>query len=385
MNIGCNFQRIFPGRDVVRNVSTVFIGIVLFFITACQPQPSHFQLQVQLRNAQPGLLYLYRLPIDHEPVLIDSFQVSKLDENFTLQDDSPLQESLYQLSIPNLRANLYYISDAAKIQTSIDAVYPRNYTTTGSKGSLAIQNLQRIQNPLIDSLTILNNKINNQIGDEAQHRVFAELLRRQLMDQHFTFADTTLSPLAALFIAQQLDFGNDRIRHKAFINRLEKRFERNAQLLTFIQKTKDYLALSEIEYEIGDTLPTATFTDLNGLPQIPSQWKDSYVLLEFWASYCGSCLQQLDQKKALFQKYHSQGFKMLAFSLDQDQEMLQSTLRSQQYPWPVVADLKGWGSAGVNTYKIDSIPFNFLLAPSGKIIGKNVDAKSLELMLKQAN
>jgi len=385
MKIGCNFQRIFPGRDVACNVSTVFLGIALFFIVACQPQVDHFQLQVQLRNAQPGLLYLYRLPIDQAPVLIDSFQVSKLDENFTLQDQSPLQEVLYQLSIPNLRTNLYFISDASTIQTHIDAVSPRNYTSTGSKGSLALQNLQRIQNPLIDSLTILNNKINNQIGDEAQHRRLAEQLRQQLMAQHFTFADTTQSPLAALFIAQQLDFGKDQARHKAFISRLEKRFKGNAQLLTFIEKTKDYLALGEIEYEIGDTLPTATFTDLNGLPQTPSQWKDSYVLLEFWASYCGSCLQQLDQKKALFQKQRFQNFKMLAFSLDQDREMLQAALRTQQYPWPVVADLKGWGSAGVNAYKIDSIPFNFLLAPNGEIIGKNVDVKALEQLLKQAN
>lgn len=384
MKIGCKHHRIIPGsRDVACNVSTVFLCIALLLFVSCQPQTKHFKLQVDLRNAQPGSLYLYRLPIDQAPVLLDSFQVTQLDETFSLQDNAPWQECLYQLSIPSLRSSLYFIADAASIQTRIDAVAPRNYTTTGSKGSAALQHLQQVQNPLMDSLTVLNNKINNQIGNEAAHRASAVKLRQQLMDHYFVFADTTTSPLAALFMTQQLDFGADRARQKSFAHKLEQRFNQHAQILSFVQKTKDYLALTEIEYAIGDTLPQASFTDINGLLQTPSQWKGSYTLLEFWASYCAPCLVQLEQKKALYQQYRFQGFKMLTFSLDQDPAMLKGLLHAQQYPWPVVADLKGWANAGVNAYKIDSIPFNFLLDPAGKIVYKNIDAKTLNEVLKR--
>lgn len=357
---------------------------LLLLVCSCTPKPQNFQLQVSLRNAQPCTFYLYRLSDNQAPALVDSFQNNQLDAQFSLTDQVPWTETLYQLSIPNLRSTLYFIADVASIQTSIDGVNPRAYTTTGSRGSTALQSLQQIQNPLQDSLTILNNKISNQIGDESALRAAAIVLRQQVMDNYFQFADTTTSPLAALFITQQLDFGNDRAGHKAFITRLEKRLKQNPQLASFIQKTKDYLALFEVEYEIGDSLPSASFVDQKGQIQSPAQWKGEYYLLEFWSSYCAPCLVQLEEKRALYQKYRNTGFKMLAFSLDEDPAMLKATLQNQQYPWAVVADLKGWASQAVNTYKIDSIPFNILVDPSGKIIGKNANAKTVEEILKQA-
>ena len=355
---------------------------LVFLFSSCTPKPQNFQLQVSLRNAQPGTFYLYRLVDSQPPALVDSFHNTQLDAQFNLQDDAPWSEVLYQLSIPSLRSNLYFIADAPEIKTSINAVDVRAYTCMGSKGSLALQHLQHAQNPLQDSMTILNNKINNQIGDESSLRLASTVLQQQLMDNNFQFADTTTSPLAALFIGQQLDFGNDRSRHKAFITRLEKRFKQHSQLTSFIQKTKDFLALFEVEYEIGESLPSASFVDRNGLTQSPAQWKGGYYLLEFWSSFCAPCLAQLGQKRALYQKYRYTGFKMLAFSLDEDPDMLNNTLQKAQFPWPVVADLKGWAGKAVNTYKIDSIPFNILVAPDGTVALKNVDAIQLDSVLK---
>lgn len=368
------------GLEAFWSIPLIFF---LLLLNSCTPKPQNFQLQVSLRNAQPCTFYLYRLSDKDGPALVDSFQNTQLDAQFTLSDSAPWSEVMYQLSIPNLRSSLYFIADVASIQTTINAVAPRSYTTTGSNGSMALQRLQHAQNSLQDSLIIVNNKINNQIGEETSLRATAVALRQQLMDHYFQFADTTTSPLAALFITQQLDFGNDRAGHKAFITRLEKRFKQHPQLASFIQKTKDFLALFEVEYEIGDSLPSASFVDRSGKIQSPAQWEGGYYLLEFWSSYCAPCLFNLEQKKAVYQKYHSTGFNMLAFSLDEDPEMLKSTLQNQQYPWPVVADLKGWASQAVNTYKIDSIPFNIMVGPNGKIISKNVDAKALEVILKQ--
>ena len=359
----------------------ITLNLLLLF-SSCTPKPKNFQLQIFLRNAQPGTFYLYRLVNNQAPRLVDSFHNPQLDAQFNLQDDAPWSEVLYQLSIPSLRSNLYFIADVPDIQTKINAVDVRAYTTEGSKGSLSLQHLQHVQNPLQDSMTILNNKINNQIGDASSLLAASTVLQQQLMDNYFQFADTTTSPLAALFITQQLDFGDDRAGHKAFISRLEKRFKQHPQLATFIQKTKDYLALFEVEYEIGDSLPSASFVDRNGLTQSPAQWKGGYYLLEFWSSFCAPCLAQLEQKRALYQKYRYTGFKMLAFSLDEDPDMLNNTLQNAQFPWPVVADLKGWASKAVNAYKIDSIPFNILVAPDGKVALKNVDAIQLDSVLK---
>lgn len=372
------------GLETFWRTASIFFSLLIFLFSSCTTKPQNFQLQIALRNAQPCTFYLYRLSDNDGPALVDSFQNTQLDAQFTLSDPAPWSEALYQLSIPNLRSSLYFIADVASIQTSINGVDPRAYTTTGSSGSAALQNLQHAQNPLQDSMTILNNKINNKIGEQSALLAASGILSEQMKGNYFRFADTTTSPLAALFITQQLDFGNDRAGHKAFITRLEKRFKHHPQLATFIQKTKDFLALFEVEYEIGDSLPTASFVDRSGRIQSPAQWKGSYYLLEFWSSYCAPCLFNLEQKKSLYQKYHPTGFNMLAFSLDEDPEMLKTTLQTQQYPWPVVADLKGWASQAVNTYKIDSIPYNILVAPNGKVIGKNMNAEAIEGFLKRA-
>ena len=366
-----------------RNALNLLFLLLLF--NSCTSKPQNFQLQVSLRNAQPCTFYLYRLSDNDGPTLVDSFQNTQLDAQFTLNDPAPWSEALYQLSIPNLRSSLYFIADVASIQTNINGVDPRMYTTSGSSGSMTLQNLQHIQNPLQDSLTILNNKINNKIGDQPALLTAFGILSQEMKDNYFRFADTTTSPLAALFITQQLDFGNDHAGHKAFITRLEKRFKNHPQLTPFIQKTKDFLALFEVEYEIGDSLPSASFVDRSGKIQSPAQWKGGYYLLEFWSSYCAPCLFNLEQKKGVYQKYHPTGFNMLAFSLDEDQEMLKATLQNGQYPWPVVADLKGWASQAVNTYKIDSIPFNILVGTDGKVKMKNIDAVRLDSVLKKWN
>jgi Thioredoxin-like len=374
-----------PPRGLEAFWSIQLIFFLLLLLSSCTPKPQNFQLQVSLRNAQPCTFYLYRLSDKDGPALVDSFQNAQLDARFTMSDPAPWSEALYQLSIPNLRSNLYFIADVASIQTDIDGVAPRSYTTRGSRGSTALQNLQHIQNPLQDSMTILNNKINNKIGDQPALLAAFGILSQQMKENYFRFADTTTSPLAALFITQQLDFGNDRAGHKAFITRLEKRFKQHPQLAAFIQKTKDFLALFEVEYEIGDSLPAASFVDRSGKIQSPAQWKGAYYLLEFWSSYCAPCLFNLEQKKSLYQKFHPAGFNMLAFSLDEDQEMLEATLQNGQYPWPVVADLKGWASQAVKAYKIDSIPYNIMVGPNGRVIGKNMDATTIEGFLKRAN
>jgi thiol-disulfide isomerase/thioredoxin len=370
-------------RDAMHGVSTVItVGIVLILLASCQPPTDHFYLHIALRNAQAGTAYLYRLAPQQAPVRVDSFRHQKLDEDFTLEDLQSGGESIYQLSMPSLRTNLYFISDAPAVYTYINGVNPKTYTTQGSPASRALQTLQQMLNPLQDSLSILSNKINNQIGDETHLRAQALMLRNQINTHYFNFADTTRFTLPAFFIAQQIDFGENPAQHQQFIQGLERRFPKNTVVQDFVQKTKNYLALREVEYEIGQSLPAAQFRDIQGQLQNPSLWRGQYYLLQFWASYCNPCLADLAQKRTVYQKYQPQGFRMLTFSLDEDVEMLQAVLRSQSFPWPVVCDYKGWSSAGVNAYKIDSIPFNILVDPDGKVNMKNVDAIQLDSVLK---
>lgn len=354
----------------------------LFGLGACtKKSPQGFELSISLRNANPGICLFYRLPLEGSPVLVDSFQTSRLDEDFILSDYGPSGVYVYQLLLVAANTSLYFISDTPRVHARINAVDPQAYIATGSRGSKALQTLQHARKPLVDSLYILNNKIRNG-GEGAQALILqAEVLGNRLNEALFQFSDTVGSPIAALFIAQQVDFKGDIGRHRAFTKRLAGRFPDSSPIQGYVQKLKDYFSLLETEFEVGDTLPAAVFRDIQGREVSPASFKGKYCLLEFWASYCPQCLESLEQKRGLYDTWRARGFELFAFSLDEDQVLFESQMARGPFPWPVIADFKGWSGKAAQTYKIDSIPFNFLLGPEGRILKKNISPAELGRML----
>ena len=357
------------------------LALAVAWFGCTQPDPGGFRLNVDLRNANPGMCYLYRLPLDSDPVLVDSFQTTQLDEQFALEDPGAAPGQLYQLLLVAARSSLYFISDTLYIRVKINAVDPQAYNVFGSQASQGLQTLQRTQKNLSDSLYILGNKIQNGFGDPDALTRQSEALRSRLNENMLQFSDTVAHPLAALFIGQQVDFGGKAAVHKAFTARLARRFPADTAIQRYVQRMRDYFSLLDTEYEVGDTLPKASFTDLRGRPVVPGA--TPYVLLEFWASYCPQCLESLQSKRALYEKYWAKGFEIIAFSVDENPKMLEAEMVRAAFPWPVVADFKGWSGKGPQTYKIDKIPSNFLLGPDGRVLAKNASDAALRDILEK--
>lgn len=288
---------------------------------------------------------------------------------------------MYQLTVVPVRTSYYFISDAPEVWVQINATDPQAYVVKGSSGSAALQQLQHTQKGKADSLYILNNKIQNGVGDAAILQAKAARLRARMNQNFLAFADTTTAPLAALLISQQIDFEGDIERQKVFASSLKRRFAKHAVIQRYIQKMQDYFSLLEIEYNIGDTVPEAVFTDTQGKLVSTASWNGRFYLLEFWSSYCPACLESLYLKKGLYQKYHSKGFEILALSLDEDARLLEAEQKRAAFPWPVIADFKGWSGQAAQTYKIDSIPFNMLIGPDGRVVEKNISPQTLDNML----
>jgi len=363
----------------------VFRNSLLFLLAglwACSKNsPPGFQLEVVLRNANPGSCYLYRLPLQGSPLLVDSFSTTRLDAQFVLKDAHGPDTCLYQLMLVNANTSLYFIPDAPIVRACINAVDPQAYTVDGSKGSGALQSLQLARKPLVDSLYILNNMIQSGSDGKAGFVEQAAILGSRLNEISIQFADTVTSPLAALFIAQQVDFGGDLGRHRAFSAGLERRFPHFSPIRAYILRLQDYFSLLEEEYMVGDTLPAKEYEDIRGR-KIPVRFEEKkYYLLEFWASYCPQCLESLEQKRSLYAAYQSKGFELIAFALDEDRAQFGAQTAAMAFPWPVVADFRGWSGVAPQTYKIDRIPFNFLIGSGGRVLAKNITAAELDKLL----
>ena len=112
--------------------------------------------------------------------------------------------------------------------------------------------------------------------------------------------------------------------------------------------------------------------------------KGNYVLVDFWASWCGPCRAEMPRVKALYEKYHSKGFEIVGVSLDNDKAAWTGAIQRMNLTWPHLSDLKGWQSEAAALYGISAIPATLLIDPQGKIIafglrGDQLDAKVAEL------
>jgi thiol-disulfide isomerase/thioredoxin len=134
---------------------------------------------------------------------------------------------------------------------------------------------------------------------------------------------------------------------------------------------------------IGNIAPEFTQADTSGIPVSLHSFRGNYILIDFWASWCGPCREENPSVVKVFEKYKDKGFHVLSVSLDKkdEKEKWLKAIHDDQLNWTHVSDLQYWNNAVAAEYSIESIPQNFLLDPTGKIIAKNLRGEVLERML----
>ena len=136
---------------------------------------------------------------------------------------------------------------------------------------------------------------------------------------------------------------------------------------------------------IGNPAPDFVSTDTSGKSIRLSSFRGKYVLLEFWANWCVPCRQQSPHLVDMYKKYSDKGFTIIQYSVDEkkDEEKWKAAIRKDQLTWTQIADLNGFENKVSKLYGVQPIPDNFLIDPSGKIIGRRVEGKELEEKLKK--
>lgn len=130
----------------------------------------------------------------------------------------------------------------------------------------------------------------------------------------------------------------------------------------------------------------AGLKDTAGDPFTLERYKGKVVLIDFWATWCGPCIDELPNVIAAYDKYHAAGFEILGISLDKegDGAKLAAFTKERKMPWPQFFDGKFWDNQLVKQYGITAIPATFLLDGEGKILGKNLRGAALEKAVSEA-
>ena len=370
----------------------LLIGTFLLFAFT-ENNSGPFTVSGTLKNSPSKVVYIEETIIaTGQTILKDSARINA-DGKFLISVDVP-GEGVYNLRLANEPAFVTVINDADRI--NIEADFKKQYDFYSVSGSAAsqgikdylakINELQREKfNYFTQADSIRKNKGDSLLAGSLEQK------QRDIAQQMKIFTDQTVqksnkAPLSLFVLATYQGMANNPgFRMNAFtaeelvgsLNEMIKKFPGNDDIVNIKNSVEAQIKKSLS----GKPAPEISLPDTEGKEVKLSSFRGKYVLVDFWASWCGPCRRENPTVVEAYNRFRDKNFTVLGVSLDKQKEPWLKAIVDDQLNWTHISDLKYWQSEVVPLYGIQGIPFNVLVDPDGKIVAENLRGAALEQKL----
>jgi peroxiredoxin len=359
-------------------------AIIVLFISCSSAQErndnGHKTVSGKIENTGVGYVTLEYF-IDGNLEVVDTLTVN--DDGTYYSKFVPDEPGYYRLNFYDTQF-VNIILTGEPIVVNVNGSGPMApFEISGSSQMEALDYLNDLMSGFKKEVSLMNESYSRAVKNENQSEIdsIQQHYAVRFNEINLKIKDKIRSILPSVAVLQAINY-LDKDQEFAFIDSVARVIDRE---MPDYRIKRDFIA--EIDnmrkLAIGSEAPEIELPDPDGNIIKLSSLRGSYVLIDFWAAWCGPCRRENPNVVRLYEKYHSQGFEIYGVSLDRNKEDWIRAIEKDKLTWIHVSDLQYFNSKAAETYNIQAIPATYLIDKEGNIIGKNLRGVSLEEKLKE--
>lgn len=354
----------------------LFIGAMALLAVACQQKEEQFNITLTLDGAQDQVLVLGKTE-NRNFIGLDTAKLVNGTYQFSGKVDYP---QFLAVAIEGQRPmlRLYGENSEIAIKGHIDSLAKADVLGSAAHSLfISYQDLMEPYKEQEQKLYADYRKAAEAKDQETIDKLTADY--DQLSKEKETKTSEFISANSQSPVAVDLVKQNFFMSEFADLNEQFNKLDTALSIIPAYQEIQDRLAILE-KVQVGKEAPDFTLTSIDGEEVSLKSLRGNYLLVDFWASWCGPCRHENPNVKAAYEKFNKKGFEVLSVSVDRDQNAWRKAVDEDGMTWTQLHDSK---EVSHKLYGVMGIPHTILLDKEGIIIAKNIRGKEIHEKLEE--